>query len=67
MDGFGSHTYQWVNADGRPFWVKFHFKTDQGIRVPRLAEAAELAGLEPRQPPADLIDAIERGSSPPGR
>ena len=31
MDGFGSHTYQWVNAEGERFWVKFHFKTDQGI------------------------------------
>jgi catalase len=32
MDGFGSHTYQWVNAHGDAFWVKYHFKTDQGIR-----------------------------------
>ena len=32
MDGFGSHTFQWVNASGERFWVKFHFKTDQGIR-----------------------------------
>ena len=31
MDGFGSHTYQWVNAEGERFWVKYHFKTDQGI------------------------------------
>ena len=31
MDGFGSHTYQWVNAAGRAVWVKYHFKTDQGI------------------------------------
>src|SRR6266852_5864684 len=32
MDGFGSHTFQWVNAKAERFWVKFHFKTDQGIR-----------------------------------
>src|SRR5271155_2674863 len=32
MDGFGSHTFQWVNAKGEVFWVKYHFKTDQGIK-----------------------------------
>ena len=31
MDGFSSHTYMWVNAKGQKFWVKYHFKTDQGI------------------------------------
>ena len=30
MDGFSSHTYMWVNAGGERFWVKYHFKTDQG-------------------------------------
>jgi len=30
-DGFGSHTFQWMNDKGERFWVKFHFKTDQGI------------------------------------
>jgi catalase len=30
MDGFGSHTFQWVNAAGERTWVKFHFKTDRG-------------------------------------
>ncbi len=29
MDGFGSHTYQWINAEGERFWVKYHFKTNQ--------------------------------------
>ena len=32
MNGFGSHTYQWNNAAGEVFWVKYHFKTDQGIK-----------------------------------
>ena len=31
MDGFGSHTFKWINADGEAFWVKYHFKTEQGI------------------------------------
>ena len=42
MDGFGSHTYQWVNARGEAFWVKYHFKTDQGSRIssPRTRRAS---------------------------
>ena len=31
MNGYSSHTYMWVNAKGERFWVKYHFKTDQGI------------------------------------
>ena len=64
MDGFGSHTYQWVNADGEAFWVKYHFITDQGIRCLDSAEAAELAGLNPDSHQLDLIEAIERGEYP---
>jgi catalase len=64
MDGFGSHTYQWVNAQGQAVWVKYHFKTDQGIRTLDSSEAAELAGLNPDSHQLDLIDAIERGDHP---
>jgi catalase len=41
IDGFGSHTYSFINAENRRFWVKFHFKTMQGIRNWTNAEAAE--------------------------
>ena len=64
MDGFSSHTYQWVNAEGEAVWVKYHFKTDQGIRCLDSAEAAELAGLNPDSHQLDLIEAIERGEFP---
>ena len=64
MDGFGSHTFQWVNADGQAVWVKYHFKTDQGIRCLDSSEAAELAGLNPDSHQLDLIEAIERGDFP---
>src|SRR5699024_12671080 len=30
MNGYSSHTYSWINGEGRIFWVKYHFKTDQG-------------------------------------
>ena len=31
MNGYSSHTYSWLNATGELFWVKYHFKTDQGV------------------------------------
>ncbi|MFD4369192.1 catalase [Rhodococcus sp. NPDC058521] len=64
MDGFGSHTYQWVNAEGERFWVKYHFKTDQGIESLTQSEADELAGSDPDHHRADLYQAIERGEFP---
>jgi catalase len=64
MDGFSSHTYQWVNAEGQAFWVKYHFVTDQGVECLDSSEAAELAGLNPDSHQLDLIDAIEQGDFP---
>ncbi len=64
MDGFGSHTYQWVNEAGERFWVKYHFKTDQGIEFLTQAKADELAGTDPDYHRQDLYEAIERGEFP---
>jgi catalase len=64
MDGFGSHTYQWVNAAGERFWVKFHFKTDQGIRCLTTEEAQRLGGKDPTHLHKDLHDAIGAGQFP---
>ena len=64
MDGFSSHTFQWVNAKGEACWVKYHFKTDQGIRCLTAAEAARLAGEQPDSHHLDLLQAIERGEYP---
>ncbi|NLE82753.1 MAG: catalase, partial [Rhodococcus sp.] len=64
MDGFGSHTYQWINAAGERFWVKYHFKTNQGIEFLTQAEADALAGSNPDYHRADLFDAIARGDFP---
>ncbi len=44
MDGFGSHTFQWVNAEGQVVWVKFHFKTDQGIACRSQSDAEAIGG-----------------------
>ncbi|MEQ9499296.1 MAG: catalase [Deltaproteobacteria bacterium] len=64
MDGFGSHTFGWVNEDGERFWVKFHFKTDQGIRCHTNEEADALGGADPQAHQKDLYEAIERGDFP---
>jgi catalase len=64
MDGFGSHTFQWVNAREERFWVKFHFKTDQGIRCLTTEESARIAGANPQHAQQDLRTAIERGEFP---
>ncbi|MFE7855188.1 catalase [Streptomyces sp. NPDC057403] len=64
MNGYGSHTYQWTNADGEVFFVKYHFKTNQGIRCLSSEQAAELAGRDPNSHQTDLLQAIERGVNP---
>lgn len=64
MDGFGSHTYQWINAEGERFWVKYHFLTDQGNDYLTQAEADELAGSNPDFHREDLFNAIEEGNFP---
>ncbi|MFE2873532.1 catalase [Embleya sp. NPDC059259] len=64
MNGFGSHTYQWVDAAGEVFWVKYHFLTNQGVRSLTSAEGAELAGEDPDSHQRDLHQAIERGVFP---
>ncbi|HEX5740481.1 MAG TPA: catalase [Pilimelia sp.] len=64
MDGFGSHTYLWVNAAGERFYVKYHFKTDQGIEFLTQAEADALAGAAPDVHREDLFAAIAGGDFP---
>jgi catalase len=64
MDGFGSHTFQWVNAAGERVWVKYHFKTDQGIKCLTAEEAAVVAGGAPDSHQIDLLEAIDRGEHP---
>ena len=64
MDGFGSHTYQFIAADGTKSWVKFHFKTDQGIEYLTQDKADELAGTSPDHHRQDLFGAIRNGDFP---
>jgi catalase len=67
MNGYGSHTFMWVNQDGLRFWVKYHFKTVQGIENFTDAEARSMASQDPDHHLRDLFDAIERGDAPEWR
>ena len=67
MHGFGSHTYSLINATGERHWVKWHYKTQQGIKNLAPAEAARLAGTDPDYAQRDLFEAIERGEFPKWR
>ena len=64
MHGFGSHSYSFWNAAGERFWVKFHFRTQQGIKNLTDAEAEALIGKDRESHQRDLYEAIERGDFP---
>ncbi|NDL65481.1 catalase [Acerihabitans arboris] len=64
MHGFGSHTYSLINAAGERTFVKWHFKTLQGIKNLAPEEASRLAGTDPDYAQRDLFSAIERGDFP---
>ncbi len=67
MNGYGSHTFMWVNAAGERFWVKYHFKTEQGIDNFTDAEARAMASEDPDFHLRDLSAAIRRGEFPAWR
>ncbi|NIK80560.1 catalase [Paenibacillus castaneae] len=64
MHGFGSHTFKWVNDKGQAVWVKYHFKTEQGVRNLAPEAAAQLAGDNPDYHTEDLFNAIANGDFP---
>ncbi len=64
MNGYGSHTFSWANAEGERFWVKYHFKSRQGVEAMGAAEAEQLAGSDADFYRRDLFEAIERGENP---
>ncbi|EPY00996.1 catalase [Magnetospirillum fulvum] len=64
MNGYGSHTFSFWNDDGERFWVKFHFKTQQGHRHFTNAEAAEVVGRSRESYQEALFGTIERGELP---
>ena len=64
MHGFSSHTYSFINAKNERFWVKMHFRTQQGVENLTDAEAEALIGKDRESHQRDLFDAIERHDFP---
>jgi catalase len=64
MNGYGSHTFSFINADNERVWVKFHFKTAQGIKNFLNDEAAHMKSVDMDFSQRDLVDAIDKGDFP---
>ena len=64
MNGYGSHTFKTVNSTGEAFYVKWHFKTSQGIKNLSVTEADRLAGADPDYSIRDLFDSIADNQPP---
>lgn len=64
MNGYGSHTFSLINAQNERVWVKFHFKTAQGIEILTNEEATEIIGKDRESHQRDLFNAIEEGDFP---
>jgi catalase len=67
MNGYGSHTYLWMNAGGGLFWVKYHWKTVQGIENFTRRDAQAMKAEDPDYHRRDLVEAIARGDAPEWR
>ena len=64
MHGFGSHTYSVINSDNERFWVKFHFRCQQGIQNLSDEQAEQLVGKDRESSQRDLFESIENGDFP---
>jgi catalase len=64
MDGFGSHTFSLINKNNERVWVKFHFKTMQGIKNFTEKEANEMKGIDLDHAQRDMVNAIARNDFP---
>lgn len=64
MNGYGSHTFKWVNDQGEAFWVKYHWISDQGVKGLDEKLAQKLAGENPDYHVEDLYNAIDQDDYP---
>ncbi len=64
MHGFGSHTFSFISGDHQRYWVKFTFKTQQGIQNYADAEASDIVGRDRESAQRDLFYSIEQGEFP---
>jgi catalase len=64
MNGYSSHTYKWYNEKDEYFWVKYHFKTDQGIKNLTRQEAEIMRAKDPDHATRDIYESIKKGDYP---
>ncbi|MCH5584946.1 catalase [Shimazuella sp. AN120528] len=64
MNGFGVHTFQWVNKQNERFYVKYHWKPLQQVRNLSASEVQEVQGQDFNHATRDLFDHIEKGDFP---
>ncbi|WP_272523760.1 catalase [Providencia sp. PROV230] len=64
MHGFGSHSYSFINSNNERFWVKFHFRCQQGIQNLSDEQAEQLVGKDRESSQRDLFESIEKGDFP---
>ena len=64
MHGFGSHTFSFINANNERFWVKFHFKSQQGVETYTDEQAAQVVAGDRESSQRDLLENIEQGNFP---
>lgn len=64
MNGYGSHTFSMINANNERVWVKFHFKTEQGIENLTNEEAGSMIAKDRETHQRDLYNAIDKGDFP---
>lgn len=64
MHGFSSHAYSFINENNERTWVKFHFRSQQGIKNFTDQEAEKVVGMDRESSGRDLYEAIEKGEFP---
>jgi catalase len=64
MNGYGSHTFSMINSENDRVWVKFHFKTLQGIKNFTDGDAGDMKGKDPDFAQRDLVEAIDNKDFP---
>lgn len=64
LNGYGSHTFSLINDKNEKVYVKFHFKTAQGIKNFTNEEASKMKGDDPDFAQRDLVEAIDKGDFP---
>jgi catalase len=64
MQGFGIHTFRWVNAEGKSRFVKYHWKPMAGVHSNVFDEAQKIAGKDPDFHRRDLAESIDKGNYP---